>query len=282
MRRFSVSALARRRVVQNPRPLELRRPVEPTVKDIKTPDSHPLWQFFGDKQYLRPPADVREAGEAWSIPQLRRKSFDDLHTLWYVCLRELNALYREATIVRSWNARPGRESDLQGNNSAFDEAAGKVKATLKRIRHVLAERYHGYKRGELELGEEYPKLLQEFSESFLEADSNSDAEVAGQMERFQYAFYGINPLLEDNVPTPKVVQGLYAMAKLKLQRYASEQSTVNSVDDIREAFVLFTCNHTPEAVAEAIKTIEEVRQDAEPVEDEMETLAQLMLATKEN
>lgn len=262
----------------NPKPLVLRAPIEPRVDNVQVPEDHPLWQFFADKQYMRKSSDITGFGNSWTIPQLRRKSFDDLHTLWYVCLKEWNRLGREQFLVKQWMSLPG-EDTFTDDNSVYSDAVKKVRESMWRIRHVLAERYHGFRKAELELGEEYPKLLAEFQKEYLEADSNADAEVTGQLERFQYAFFGINPFLEGNFPEPQVLKGLYAVARLKLARYASDQDRVSTVNDVREAFLLFTCEHTPEGVNEAIDSILEVRQ-AEPVEDELQTLSQLMLASK--
>jgi large subunit ribosomal protein L47 len=39
-------------------------------------------------------------GRPWFASELRQKSFKDLHTLWYVCLREKNLLATQKEEVR--------------------------------------------------------------------------------------------------------------------------------------------------------------------------------------
>lgn len=57
----------------------------------------PLCQFFENRQAL-PEWDSNKKpvfGRSWLSPELRLKSFDDLHKLYYVCLKELNMLYTQ-------------------------------------------------------------------------------------------------------------------------------------------------------------------------------------------
>ncbi|GMG56160.1 unnamed protein product [Ambrosiozyma monospora] len=74
------SQLARKSYRISPH-IKLRPPILPTVNNIEVKDDHPLWQFFHDKKFIRASEEVRFTGRAWTVPELRRKSFDDLHQL---------------------------------------------------------------------------------------------------------------------------------------------------------------------------------------------------------
>ena len=277
MRRgFSTSLAALRRHTSASPNLVLRPPIEPRAADVGTPENHALWQFFSNGKYMRPADELENVGEPWSIPQLRRKSFEDLHTLWYVCLKELNRVLRELRLVQQGDSPPQQDTEAGDQGTAFDETAKKIRTTMWHIRSVLAERYHGWRRSELLASKEYPGLFSKFRQEYLEADSNSDFEVTAQLERFQYAFYGINPQLEGNFPEPRLLRGLYVVARLKLERYANEQARLNTVNNVREAFLLFTAEHSPEGVERAISDIEQIRSLDTQEGEEMETLAELM------
>lgn len=252
--------------------LKLRPPVPPTLRNIQVKDDHPLWQFFHNKKYIRKFDELSDLGEPWSIPMLRRKSFEDLHTLWWVCIKERNKLLRESRIYQSW------ANNLQ--NDVFKSTSDKIRETQWRIRHVLAERYHGHIRGFREFkGEGEKELLDEFEKRYLEADSSQDQIMEGQLERMQFALFGINPMLEENVPDEAVIPGLKFVSRLKLLRFRDPNIEVSEIKDINEAFILFTAEHSPEGVAEAIEAVLEYRQSSKPVakKDEYKVLSELMI-----
>ncbi|KAJ1303530.1 hypothetical protein OPQ81_011715 [Rhizoctonia solani] len=76
-------------------------------------------------------------GRAWLASELRRKSFKDLHTLWYVLARERNLLATQAAEAR----RSQIESRLTTNILQRDLRCRK---SMARIKQVLNERRLAY------------------------------------------------------------------------------------------------------------------------------------------
>ena len=57
---------------------------------------HGLWGFFNEKkELLTPPDQELRHGRAWTVNELRSKSWEDLHALWYTCIKEHNRMATE-------------------------------------------------------------------------------------------------------------------------------------------------------------------------------------------
>ncbi|KIH88943.1 50S ribosomal protein l4 [Sporothrix brasiliensis 5110] len=95
---------------------------------------HGLWQFFYDGQVAQPPTKDAAFGRPWMAEELRRKSWDDLHRLWWVCVKERN---RIATATES-----RKHFDLGFGNFEAQERDAAVRETMRRIKHVLTERFY--------------------------------------------------------------------------------------------------------------------------------------------
>ena len=76
-----------------------------------------------------PPPLPPQVGRAWSSDELRRKSFDDLHKLWYVLYKERNVLLTEEAACKR-----------NRGNLPSPERKSRVRKSMGRIKQVLKER----------------------------------------------------------------------------------------------------------------------------------------------
>jgi len=78
------------------------------------------------------------SGRSWTAAELRRKSFKDLHTLWYVLLRERNLLVTQNEEAR----RLGVASHFLSTHSKLL----RCRKSMARIKYVINERRLAYER----------------------------------------------------------------------------------------------------------------------------------------
>ncbi|RYP68307.1 hypothetical protein DL769_005531 [Monosporascus sp. CRB-8-3] len=103
--------------------------------DVQVDPNHGLWQFFyGRDKLLLTPEEDAEHGRGWTVEELRRKSWEDLHKLWWVCVKEQN---RIAT-----HRREKQNMRLKNGVQETAERLAEVRKTMKAIRHALTERYY--------------------------------------------------------------------------------------------------------------------------------------------
>ncbi|KAJ8119661.1 hypothetical protein ONZ43_g3436 [Nemania bipapillata] len=102
---------------------------------VKVDPNHGLWDFFYAKDKLMlTPDESAEHGRGWTVEELRHKSWDDLHKLWWVCVKEQNRL--------STARKERRRLKLAEGGSQGGERWDEVRKTMKSIRHVLTERWY--------------------------------------------------------------------------------------------------------------------------------------------
>jgi len=123
---------------------------------VPVKEDHGLWAFFrrkqgddlvGEARYetTEHPVTVEQhmSGRAWRASELRLKSFEDLHTLWYLVLRERNLLATQKEEAR----RMGLNDPTVQVSSVRVQQCRK---TMARIKAMLNERRLAYE-GAMEL-----------------------------------------------------------------------------------------------------------------------------------
>jgi len=115
------------------------------------------------------------SGRPWFASELRQKSFKDLHTLWYVCLREKNLLATQREEVRRMGAT---HSELQVSSAKVRNC----QKTMARIKAVLNERRLAYV-GAVELAE---KERHAVTDQHNEFSSEDQAVLKYQVERLYH------------------------------------------------------------------------------------------------
>ncbi|XP_020234572.1 39S ribosomal protein L47, mitochondrial [Cajanus cajan] len=89
---------------------------------------NPLKEFFEADRSAENDKPV-VYGRSWKASELRLKSWDDLHKLWYVLLKEKNMLMTQRQMLNAQNLR-----------FPNPERIPKVRKSMCRIKHVLTER----------------------------------------------------------------------------------------------------------------------------------------------
>ncbi|KAI9663018.1 MAG: 54S ribosomal protein L4 mitochondrial [Bathelium mastoideum] len=104
---------------------------------IEVDPKHGLWQFFNEKKTaISLPEEDGAHGRAWSVHELRHKSWEDLHKLWWLCIKERNRLATEAYERRRLKAGYGDYESQQ--------RAKTIRETQKAIKHALTERWYAW------------------------------------------------------------------------------------------------------------------------------------------
>lgn len=100
-------------------------------------ENHGLWGFFNEqKTPLSTPEEDASHGRSWTVEELRRKSFEDLHALWWKCCKERN-------IIATQRNERKRIRNLGGDDEARHRERT-IQTTQRAIKHTLTERYYAW------------------------------------------------------------------------------------------------------------------------------------------
>ncbi|KAF8464034.1 mitochondrial 39-S ribosomal protein L47 (MRP-L47)-domain-containing protein [Kalaharituber pfeilii] len=115
----------------------LPQPADVVDTRIDIDPDHGLYGFFKAKDTVLPtPEDDHKHGRAWSVEELRRKSWEDLHKLWWTCVKERNIMFTQQL----------ERKRLDPGFGAFEAKSREreIARTQRAIKHVLTERYYAW------------------------------------------------------------------------------------------------------------------------------------------
>ncbi|KAK4156216.1 mitochondrial 39-S ribosomal protein L47 (MRP-L47)-domain-containing protein [Chaetomidium leptoderma] len=151
-----------------PRPVPRSR-----LPAIETDPDHGLWDFFANRTSVaHAPEEEAKHGRSWSVEELRGKSWDDLHRLWWVCVKERNRIS-----TSNWERK---KSELGFGEAEAFVRDREVRATMRAIKHTLTERFYTWEDA-VKTAENDPEInLSGDGPPFTPSDYLEDAEVAAE------------------------------------------------------------------------------------------------------
>ncbi|EMD39938.1 hypothetical protein CERSUDRAFT_122079 [Gelatoporia subvermispora B] len=149
--------------------------------NIPVNPNHGLYAFFrktekdGVVSYESldtPNALSYRSGRSWVAAELRRKSFKDLHTLWYVLLRERNLIASQMEEAR--RVLGGKIAGTPLSKQAF-----KCRKSMARIKYVIQERRLAYEGAVKLFAQQQEKQLAKVQGTKAIKEPSGSAEAAG-------------------------------------------------------------------------------------------------------
>ncbi|TKA61265.1 hypothetical protein B0A55_10990 [Friedmanniomyces simplex] len=107
---------------------------------VKVDPDHGLWAFFPkERTRLSTPEELNMRGRGWTIQELRAKDWDDLHKLWWTCVKERNRIATGEVERKRLGGRFGMYGEFEAG-----ERLKEVKGTMSGVRFVLTERWYAW------------------------------------------------------------------------------------------------------------------------------------------